>query len=91
MRAWLAQTMQETGEFESMVTKDASEAFKITTSASQVCAERVNGPKSWGMNLQLACAFKNIPTYQANFLTQLATTLPPLREQRFHRWEGFIL
>lgn len=50
--------------------KAASDAFKITTTASQVCAKRINGPKSWGMNLQLACTFQNIPAYQASFLTQ---------------------
>jgi len=38
--------------------KDASDAFTIYTSAWQVCAKRVSR-KDWGMNLQLACTFKN--------------------------------
>jgi len=50
--------------------RNAGDSFIITNSASQVCARRVNGGPGWGLNLQMACTFKDIPAYQANFVTQ---------------------
>jgi len=47
---------------------NANDAFKITTTSKEVCAERTNG-NLWGQKLQILCVFKNIPAFQAKWMT----------------------
>lgn len=49
----------------------AGDRFAITTDKKnkRICAYRLDRPHGWGMNLQIMCEFKDVPAYQAKFVS----------------------